>query len=334
MTRTREANVIATGTPIGANGDEAAVIETTAGPSYNEVSESLEDAQITNDRMVIEETPVSDDEVTKDRLRALRIKKRKAKRQAVLRQLLTEEANGFREGSVEPGTRRDRLDKDQLATLAKDVKRPEIFTGQSQRHLDKFLRQLHAVFRTEPTIFASEEARCVYAGEFLGDRPADKWVAIDQFIRDDPTESYSWHVFVDMLQQNLLPRALWEFRLNRKLKELKQRDNQSVGEFIAYFNKLADQFQEKLSDSIERFFIMTGVHQYLMDALILRDRLGTTREELEEALRSIEWVEPAPPGITIKMSYKLGRGDSTFQKPTHTKSSNTRAKSGVERRNL
>ncbi|MCJ1424786.1 hypothetical protein MMC29_002674 [Sticta canariensis] len=255
--------------------------------------------------MVVQETPGSDDKVAKDRLRALRIKKRNAQRQAEIRQMEAEEVNGFHEGSVKTGAKRKRLDKDQLAMGAKDITRPEIYTGQSQRHLDKFLRQLHAVFRANPAIYTSEEARCVYAGGCLGGTPSDQWVAMDQSVKDDPTKSYNWHVFVDMLQQSLLSNAQREFRLNRELKELKQRNNQSVGEFLAHFNKLANQLSEKLSDSMERFFIMTGVHQHLTDALVLRDRLGTTRSELEEALRNIEGVEPTPPGITIKKSYKF-----------------------------
>lgn len=283
-------------------GTRQCIVETTAGPSHNEVSESLEDAQITNYQMVVQGTPSPE---AKDRLRALRIKKRNGQRQAEIRQLEAEEANGFHEGSIRTGAKRKRPDKDQLATQANDVIRPEIYSGQSQRHLDKFLRQLHTVFRTKPTIYASEEARCVYAGECLGDTPSEKWVAMDQSVKDDPTKSYNWHVFVDMLQQDILSKAQREFTLNQKLRELKQRNDQSVGEFLAYFNKLANQLPEKLPDSMGRFFIMTGVHRHLTDALVLRDRLGTTRSDLEEALRDIEGVEPAPPGITIKKSCKL-----------------------------
>lgn len=49
-------------------------------------------------------------------------------------------------------------------------------------------------------------------------------------------------------------------------------------------------------------FFLTGLHEYLTEALVMRDRLGKTRLELQETLRAIEGVEPAPAGITVARS--------------------------------
>lgn len=129
--------------------------------------------------------PLLDDseESEEDYLRKLRKKQRRALRQAEIRMLEAAKKKGFREGSVEPGAKRQRLDKDKLALeRAKDTKRPGLYTGQSQKHLDKFLRQAEATFRTKPTIYATDEDKCSYAGESLDERPGNDWAAMDKAI--------------------------------------------------------------------------------------------------------------------------------------------------------
>lgn len=51
-----------------------------------------------------------------------------------------------------------------------------------------------------------------------------------------------------MLQQNLLPKAQREFELNRRSKDLKQQDNQSVSDFLTHFNTLSKQLPKKLPE--------------------------------------------------------------------------------------
>lgn len=67
---------------------------------------------------------------------------------------------------------------------------------------------------------------------------------------------------------------------------------------------------EKPPEWFARFIITTSIHPYLKDALKLRDRMGNTRKDLEEALWSIEGVEKAPPGLSTKKSHAAHQSDA------------------------
>ena len=56
--------------------------------------------------------------------------------------------------------------------------------------------------------------------------------------------------------------------------------------------------------------------QQFIDALVLRDHLGATRQDLGEGQINLEGVDPAPPGFSVKETYKVGpRVDQVFKKP-------------------
>ena len=91
-------------------------------------------------------------------------------------QLEGEKSRGFalEEASTESRSSRPRLDKDALALeRVKETKRPNVYTGQSQKHLDKYFQQVKSTFRLKPTIYTFKEDKCGYAGECLGEIPAD-----------------------------------------------------------------------------------------------------------------------------------------------------------------
>ena len=154
----------------------------------------------------------------------------------------------------------------------------------------------------KPTIYASKEDKCVYAGKYLGKTPADDWVAMDRAAKETD-KVYSFEAFQKMLQNGLLPKAQREGKLFARLKALSQRPSQSVGDFLAHFTTIERQLDHEMLDWVARYFIMTGVHPYLQETLRLRDCLGKTRLELEENLRSIEGVVPPPVGISVWETY-------------------------------
>lgn len=127
-----------------------------------------------------------------------------------------------------------------------------------------------------------------------------------------------------MLQHGLLPKQQWEGKLYKRIMTLKQRPAQSIGDYLAHFATLERQLEQEIPDWVARMIIMTTVHPYLEESLRLRDRLGKTRADLEESLRSIKGVEKPPPGITVKESYRLGQGDSAPAKPTTMTAPRTR----------
>ncbi|MCJ1467386.1 hypothetical protein MMC07_006010 [Pseudocyphellaria aurata] len=215
------------------------------------------------------------------------------------------------EQSPEPSAKRVRVGNDMLAVeRATETNRPEKYSGQSQKHLDEFLRQVNATFRTEPAIYASNADKCIYAGECLAERPQIAWAAMETRIRADPSRPYSWKAFVEMLQDDLRPKAKCEVSLYAKIAATHQRKDQSVGNFFSYLSWLERQLEHEVPDWVGRMWILTKAHPYLIEALKLRGSLGNTRLELEEALRSIEGVVPRPTGITVKENSTVARGDS------------------------
>lgn len=64
------------------------------------------------------------------------------------------------------------LDMEQLALgRAKNMTRPDTYFDKSQKHLDKFLRQVGAVFCMKPTVYRTNEDKYTYAGNVLTELP-------------------------------------------------------------------------------------------------------------------------------------------------------------------
>ncbi|MCJ1464299.1 hypothetical protein MMC07_002912 [Pseudocyphellaria aurata] len=117
---------------------------------------------------------------------------------------------------------------------------------------------------------------------------------LDARVRAEPGRTHVWSEFVDMLQNSLQPKAQREVKLWEAVHRLSQKPNQSVGAFLAYYESLEKQMDPIPDEWFARMAIFMGVHPPLRDALRLRGRIGKTRAEIEEKLRSIEGVGDLP----------------------------------------
>ena len=54
---------------------------------------------------------------------------------------------------------------------AKKFRNLDIYLKKSSRALDEYINQVDLVFWTNPLMYASEEAKCLYAAAFLGGIP-------------------------------------------------------------------------------------------------------------------------------------------------------------------
>lgn len=61
---------------------------------------------------------------------------------------------------------------------------------------------------------------------------------MDEAIRADSERSHSWDAFVEMLQQNLLPKGQREVKPCLPLKNLKQRADQTVAELFSHMKPI------------------------------------------------------------------------------------------------
>lgn len=264
----------------------------------------------------------AEDAAEEDRLRELQDKQKCVQRRAKIRRLKDFKSRGFvEESSGARDAKRQKMMDNLAIEEARESKRPDTYTGDSRKHLDIFLMQVDSTFRAKPTIYASDEDKCLYAGGCLSDRLEREWAILEKAIRADPNRGYSWSAFQEMLTEDISPKAQREEMVYDKLKNLKQRENQSVEDFISYLVSLEDQLEHgaDIPQWVQRFFLYTGVHPYLRDALKLRDRKPETRADLEETLMALEGVLPAPAGITDNETHKFEREDSS-EKTTSARS--------------
>lgn len=119
--------------------------------------------------------------------------KRVADMKANLKTLRAQRANGFR---TEPGSasapmtaaNAQRARAEALALeRSRKTKEPDIYGGQSQWHLDEFVRQTETAFRVKPITYEGTEAKCLYAGDYLAERPRVLWNSMDADIKVDAT---------------------------------------------------------------------------------------------------------------------------------------------------
>ena len=97
-----------------------------------------------------------------------------------------------------------------------------------------------------------------------------------------------------MLKERLLPRKIRQIKVGTKLKSLHQRDSQTLSEFINHLEALKRDIGPPATDAQRHQNFLYFMHDYLRQALVYHDKVRTTREDLEEAARFIELVEPAP----------------------------------------
>lgn len=95
-----------------------------------------------------------------------------------------------------------------------------------------------------------------------------------------------------------------------ELKTLRQRPNQSVGDFLALFGSIEHQLQNEMPDWIGKLFILTGVHPHLKDGLRLNGRLGRRgRNWRKTSGTSKGWQRPpkvSPPRTNTGSQARMG----------------------------
>ena len=133
---------------------------------------------------------------------------------------------------------------------------------------------------------------------------------MEKQISKDPDKVYKYDLFIEILQNKLVLKEIRQVNVSNRYLAVKQRNNQSVAELISHLNSLKEQLNFEIQDKMRRMILLEACHNYLKQALILKNQLGTTRLELEEALRSIKGVKTAPPGIIVKRAFRAINIDS------------------------
>lgn len=222
----------------------------------------------------------------------------------------------------------EKADKDPPATeQSKDASTPDLYYGDSEHLLDEYLRQVRQAFHAESY---TEEEKCHYASNYLRGAAEEDWQKEVDLIEADPDRMFSFDGLVEILQKALVcNRTRRHADVVIKLGNLKQRPNQSVRGLIGYLEVLESQLPEYPNEAELRHNLIRSIHPHLRDALIRHQRLGGTRAELEEAVKSLEAEEPASLGLTVATTCHPKRGRCH---PDERRSGDSTVKGAVKRR--
>jgi hypothetical protein len=97
--------------------------------------------------------------------------------------------------------------------------------------------------------------------------------------------------FVDFLQEYLNFKYFRLFKINAKLKKIRELNEQLIIDLIVYLNNLKMQMSKKLSNYQKYFNLMKILHFYLKVAIIRRINFIVFRVELKKIVRLTNKIE-------------------------------------------
>ena len=138
-----------------------------------------------------------------------------------------------------------------------------MYSGQNQRALDTFFQQVDLVFETKPLTYRLEDEKCVYAASFLSGVPSQQWTKEKRRINRDPDQSFTYDQFKEFLKERQLPTHVRFGLLSTRIKNLRQKPNQSVPELIAYLNEQEFQLAPPFEDRVRWMFLHNALHPHI-----------------------------------------------------------------------
>ena len=206
---------------------------------------------------------------------------------------------------------------------------PPKYSGKSMRHYKAYERTVEYTLGERLFMYCTNKKRCTYAGQLLTRIPAKHWETMKTQIKGSLTLKFIYEAFIEMLKERLLSQKVCQIEVRKKLKFLRQRDSQILSKFISHFEAFKRDIEPPLTDAQKYQNLLYSMHNYLWWALVRHNKVKTTQENLEEAARSIELVEPTLVGMqkaTLVVAFSVPAAISTNQKarralyPSKTKS--------------
>ena len=81
-------------------------------------------------------------------------------------------------------------------------------------------------------------------------------------IKKSPTFEFDYEVFMEMLKKHLLLQKVHQIKVRMKLKFLRQRDSQTLSEFISHFEALERDIEPSLTDAQRHQNLLYSMHNY------------------------------------------------------------------------
>ena len=219
----------------------------------------------------------------------------KARRE--LAQLRDEAARGF---PVEEDIGSESFEQWPALERSNSVHGSNVYSEGSQRAPDDLFKQVELVFKTTPLIYRLDEDKCVYAAGRLAGIPSHEWDGEERWINEDPIRTFSYDDFIAFLQERKMPAYIRSAKLALKIASLKQRNDQSVPELVAYLNKLENQADPPFDDRSRRNHLFVSLHEHIRKSILEQSRPWPTRVELEQVATSLELVLTPPEKIEVK----------------------------------
>lgn len=242
----------------------------------------------------------------------LKQKKARARKQKELQDLCKKEAQNFSS------------DKDVAGSLSHSTmfcnqvamkKAPQAFDltpymKKSQKTFDTYVKKVKHTFSIQPTIYLSEQLKCLYAGQFLGAIPLEDWDNYQRQIEEMKEQEWSFENIFEMHQDHLNPKHIQQYDIWVRIKELLQQNGQSLTEMISYFVSLEKKLELAPIEAEQFKSLYTTLHKYLRDVFVQRENPVTTRPQLEETALLLESTLVSPFGITVMKPRIARRGEA------------------------
>lgn len=181
------------------------------------------------------------------------------------------------------------------------VKEPKVYRGESTRELNEFMASTRAIFRYQPRMFPTEQAKVAFAAQYLEGDPMKEWdsrCASQEEGYMDPLDIAGFEKFLRDLHVDPANR--------QRIAALKyngahQRKGQSIRKFVTYLEDL-EREMEPYTESQKTVHLLMKIHPEMRQRLLEgghAERATTHRETVVNTLAMLEitnrWVTEHTP---------------------------------------
>ncbi len=184
-------------------------------------------------------------------------------------------------------TNRSEIDDLQKKKLFKIVNFKK-YKSITQHDLNIFIRKCNEIFEIRRNTYANDKDKIFFAKSLFDDVSTKDWERHQKTI---VLIAISLFEFVDFLQEYLNFKYFRLFKINAKLKKIRELNEQLIIDLIVYLNNLKMQMSKKLSNYQKYFNLMKILHFYLKVAIIRRINFIVFRVELKKIVRLTNKIE-------------------------------------------
>jgi hypothetical protein len=156
------------------------------------------------------------------------------------------------------------------------------------------MRTCQIVFDVRSIIYNDDFDQINFVKSLLSNNAFDSnWVWQRYRLRLNEIEksSFIWKFFCDFLKKQVSSIKLKITTIDQKIKLLHQRNNQTIVQFIAYFEVLKKQWLELILNNLRANNLFFALHEYLRKKIVRKNVNVSNRKIVKKTTRQMKIVE-------------------------------------------